>query len=519
MRIIKKTSRGTLSVLNINAAAVCVILLCAASAILSDAGEKPDLPSSRPSAARAVRGREIVAYFPNWQWYERGFLVNPGTINYEKYTVINYAFFRPMADGGIGSTDTHADENLLLGPVRGRNNDAAGSLPSLARQSGVKVLASIGGWNDSYNFPLIAADADRRRIFAGSCVSLVEKYNLDGIDIDWEYPGYAPHGGTREDRANFTLLIREVRKALDGAGASAGRRYLLTACFGASRGRMEHIEWSAVIPMLDMVNLMTYDFHVPYGAESNHHSPLYGTRAGSPDWCAHGAFSKLTGEFGVPPEKINIGLAFYGHALAGCTALYGPHSGYDRLTFPEESGRPRYYNILKRKDLFNYHWDDGVKNPYLLGKEIDTFVTYDDPRSVGYKARYAADNNAMGVFIWDLTGDYVETYPGSGEIAGTPLLDSVIEAFRGGGSSCFIASAAYGSPSRTEVTLLREFRDGFLLACRAGRFFTRAYYSASPGAAEAAAGNRALGFIARLHLAPLVNALSMRETMRAEKCP
>ncbi|MEY4934919.1 MAG: hypothetical protein RIS64_1278 [Bacteroidota bacterium] len=59
--------------------------------------------------------REIIGYYPNWQWYDRNKLVKPTTIDYSKYTMINYAFFKPELNGSISATDAWADDNLLNG--------------------------------------------------------------------------------------------------------------------------------------------------------------------------------------------------------------------------------------------------------------------------------------------------------------------------------------------------------------------------------------------------------------------
>jgi hypothetical protein len=83
------------------------------------------------------------------------------------------------------------------------------------------------------------------------------------------------------------------------------------------------------------------------------------------------------------------------------------------------------YNVVKKMNLFTRFWDDQVKCPYLLGNSINTFVTYDDPESLRYKAQYVKDHDAMGIIIWEITGDYIETTPGSGVISGTPLLDTI----------------------------------------------------------------------------------------------
>jgi GH18 family chitinase len=376
--------------------------------------------------------KEVIGYYPNWQWYDRGQLVNPETIFYEKYSIINYAFFRPQANGVITSTDAWADENLLLGPMiwwPDPHNDSTRSLPYLALQAGVKLLPSIGGWNDSNHFPAIAADPAKRQTFVNACINLINTYKFDGIDLDWEYPGYAPHGGSPADKQNFTLLLQDLRQALDALSWVTGKDFLLTSCFGPADSHMQHIDWENILPLLDWVNLMTYDFHGSWDPESNHHTPLYSPAVGDPDWCFDGAFNLITQTYNVPPEKINIGVAFYGKGLANCTQLYGPHTGYDGSTFWEDEGQPLYYNILKKMDLFTYHWDDQVKCPYLLGNTINTFVTFDDPVSIAYKAQYVMDNNIGGVIIWEITGDYIETTPGSGVIAGTPLLDTLNHIF------------------------------------------------------------------------------------------
>jgi len=376
--------------------------------------------------------KEIVGYYPNWQWYDRSQLVDPEAIMYEKYTVINYAFFRPMADGTVTSTDSWADENLLLGPMIWWPvvmHDSTRSMPYLAHEAGIKLVPSIGGWNDSFNFPGIAADAVKRQTFVNSCIALIETYNFDGIDLDWEYPGYAPNGGTPADKQNFTLLLQDLRNELDALEVQTGKEYILTSCFSADEEKMLDIEWQNVLPLVDMVNLMTYDFHGSWDPESNFNTPMYPPQYGNPDWCINGAFTILTQTFNVPPEKVNIGIAFYGKSLANCTQLYGTHTGYDGSTFWEDEGVPLYYNTLKRLNLFTRYWDEQVKCPYLLGNTINTFVTYDDPESLRYKAQFVKDHNAKGIIIWEITGDYIEAPPGSGIISGTPLLDTIHAVF------------------------------------------------------------------------------------------
>ena len=52
-------------------------------------------------------------------------------------------------------------------------------------------------------------------------------------------------------------------------------------------------------------------------------------------------------------------------------------------------------------------------------------MSYDDENSIGEKAQYIVDNNLRGAIIWEITGDYIETFSNSGVIAGTPLADTL----------------------------------------------------------------------------------------------
>ena len=61
----------------------------------------------------------------------------------------------------------------------------------LAHQAGAEVYPSIGGWTLSDAFPSMAASSSARKRFASQCVELIEDYGFDGIDLDWEYPGYS----------------------------------------------------------------------------------------------------------------------------------------------------------------------------------------------------------------------------------------------------------------------------------------------------------------------------------------
>jgi chitinase len=391
--------------------------------------------------AKAQPCREVIAYFPSWKWYDRNHFVNPGTIDYSKYTIINYAFFQPNPDGSVSPFDPRLDRLLLLGEDGYETRDHVGgkggvdwgfdrtSLVAQAHRHGVQVVISIGGWTLSQNFSDIAANSERRQRFARSCADLVRWYGIDGIDIDWEYPGYISNGGSSRDRRNFTLLLRAIRQELDALALETGKPLILTSAFGVSPERMADIEWEAVTPLLDHVHLMTYDFYGSSHPVTNHHAPLFAPSKGINGYDMHSCVMRLIERYGVPPEKITIGIAFYGRSLKtkGKPGLHvASIQTPDHSTFPDDAGAPMFYNLLDKQHLFDYQWDTLAQAPYLKGRNaLQTFVSFEDQRSVKQKAKYILDYQLAGAMVWDLTGDYVESWPGSGILSSTPLADAL----------------------------------------------------------------------------------------------
>jgi chitinase len=159
-------------------------------------------------------------------------------------THINYAFLpQPNADGSIQAVPNAGKLQTIV---------------SNAHARGVKVLISVGGWTDLANggFEGTASTAANRTRFANAMVGLVTQYNLDGVDIDWEYP----QPGTAQ-AANYTAMMTELGNAMHSRGK------LLTAAVVALGGTGAGVE-TAVFNVVDFLNLMAYD-----GGSGPTHSP------------------------------------------------------------------------------------------------------------------------------------------------------------------------------------------------------------------------------------------------------
>ena len=117
----------------------------------------------------------------------------------------------------------------------------------------MKIVLSVGGWGAD-GFSHMAMTEEGRRKFARSCLDAVEKYNLDGIDIDWEYPcsDAAGIGADPRDKENFTALLAALREYL-------GKGRIVSVAVGASRRCIADTQMDKVAEIVDYVQLMTYD--------------------------------------------------------------------------------------------------------------------------------------------------------------------------------------------------------------------------------------------------------------------
>lgn len=186
-------------------------------------------------------------------------------IPYDKLTHINYSFLTPKADGTFNPINNGWKLKQIVG---------------MAHQRGVKVNISVGGWGWDAQFEELAAAPEARTAFVQNLKAFIDEYQLDGVDMDWEYPD--PGLSSQ----NFLALIQELRTAMPD-------KLLTTAVvsYGDEHGLgvpSESFEY------FDFVNVMTYD--------GSDHGTMEQFERGLAYWS----------ERGLPAGKIVLGVPFYG---------------------------------------------------------------------------------------------------------------------------------------------------------------------------------------------------------------
>lgn len=358
--------------------------------------------------------KEIIGYFPSWKWNYSDALMTYEKVPFSKITMLNYAFWYPLPNGTIIGRDSKGD-SLALFP-----GNKKPSLIELAHQNNVRVLLSLGGWEDSGNFSAVASSDSTRKAFAHACAEIIRTIGFDGIDIDWEFPGLAEHKGTSEDKKNYTLLMQTLKDSLQLLEVSLKKKLLLTAAFPAQENLLKNFEFNTLISLLDLFNIMTYDFYGSWSPVSGHNSALYASSAQDTVNTIDATVRYYSEQLHVPPQKITIGIPFYGHTFAQCSALFTKHGGEDTLFFSKRGAF--YYNIVNVLTKQNRTWDKNAQVPYIVLPEKNIVISYDDQQSVAAKANYVLQHNLRGAIIWEITGDYLND-------GTTPLLDALYNTF------------------------------------------------------------------------------------------
>lgn len=190
------------------------------------------------------------------------------TVQYSKLTHINYAFLLPTTTGGIQAIE---------------NPSKLQSLVSKAHANGVKVMISVGGWNDGNDggFESLAGNTSYRNTFVNNMIGFVNQYGLDGVDIDWEYPD---NGASAN---NYVTLMTQLSTEMHNRGK------LLTAAVVGTGGSSI---LASVFNVVDFLNLMAYDYN-----NYDHSTYSY----------AQQSMSYWRGR-GLPQSKCVLGVPFYG---------------------------------------------------------------------------------------------------------------------------------------------------------------------------------------------------------------
>ncbi|PBK72768.1 glycoside hydrolase family 18 protein [Armillaria solidipes] len=351
-----------------------------------------------------------MAYFPSWAEGD----YSPETINYTLYDWIDLAFAIP--DEGFNLTW----DDVVEAP------DLLARLVKFAHGNSTKVKLSVGGWSGSHCFSAAMSNETSRKVFVGNIVNIYNTYDLDGIDLDWEYPGRKGESGNQvstSDSVNYLQFLGLLRKTLPtGAVLTAAVDHM--PFVDGDGVPLKNV--SAFAQQLDWILIMNYDV---WSASPNPgpNAPLSDRCRNStqPDANAEAAMNAWTAA-GFKLSQLVLGIPAYGILSTSNATKLRTRSKRESPTLVtddgEEQGQIRFSSLVKQGALVledtlgqrkfvappgsTRHWDWCSSTPFL--KSTNQLVSYDDPESIGLKAEFVMKNGMRGTSMWEATGDTLD---------------------------------------------------------------------------------------------------------------
>lgn len=329
--------------------------------------------------------KRMIAYYPYWSAYKGD------KIPYQSLTHIMHAFIQVSNNATFDVTSN----TYVLEPEMIRK----------AHLSGVKVFASLDavGWLEKQKFIAISASPTLRSTFATNLTTFLLTNNYDGVDFDWEFPE------TDIQKINQNLLVEEVRKTFNARAPSFG----ISMAIAPNDWYGKWSDYTTLNNYVDFYNIMTYEFSGSWDTLAGHNSPLYKGNNTQETTNIASAFSYVTSTRGIPVSKLNLGIPFYGKKYPNTETIYSSPTT-DTTTL-------NYNEILPMIGSgWTENYDTASKVPYLTKDTGAGLISYENPLSITEKVNYAFTNNFGGVFMWDLTGDYIN--------GSQPLLQAMVNA-------------------------------------------------------------------------------------------
>ena len=402
--------------------------------------------------------KRVVTYFEEWGIYSRD--VNLSDVDGQSMTHMNYSFFDVKSDGSITLFDEFAalqkrfpqsdqvsrtfsssdyaamaPELLDIYETSGRyttaqNGDAitvtsvpvgwngvgtndAGNFEQLRRfkelNPEVNLGFALGGWTLSDEFSTAYATQEGRDKFVSETVCIFETYDFfNVVDFDWEYPGGGGKAGnavSSSDGANFALVLRDLRTALDDLSGRTGRDFEVSIATAGGEEKLANLNLEGIDPFVDFYNVMTYDFHGGWENVTGHQAAMTGDANNYDVTGAVDVFEMA----GVDLSKVVMGAPAYtrawGNVSDGGTFGYQqPGSGRD-ATGSFEAGVYDYKDLLDDvvTGTRNLYWDDDNKAAFLY--DGDEWSSMETTATIAGKAAYVEEKGLGGMMFWALSND------------------------------------------------------------------------------------------------------------------
>ncbi|KAI7851020.1 glycoside hydrolase superfamily [Circinella umbellata] len=381
-----------------------LLLVFIVTTVLADLLVLPD--------GQTTKCHKLTAYVADWEV--------PKSIPWNKLDHINYAFAVPDRQGKLSQF----------------NPNQLKSVVSDAHNNNKSVSLSVGGWTGSLYFSSLVSTEESRQKFADTLVQTCVDYNIDGVDIDWEYPnsanGISCNQNNSQDTPNLLKFVQLLRSKLDEKFPHNRKR--LTAAVSAlvfnneNKQPYESLDpaWSTAF---DALQIMVYDLNKYHGNYTSANAPLFHT--GPNNEPTVDIAVQQWNKTGIPFERIILGVPFFGYTTLVTESTdkddnqyllinhshpqiqADQHDSYASEPCPgatkkSYSGEMQWRSI-KQSVLSNNSWrkyyNSDTRTPFAYNDQQKQFLSFDNPQSLKAKVDYVKKYKLGGIMFWSLEMD------------------------------------------------------------------------------------------------------------------
>ncbi|MCG7406147.1 glycosyl hydrolase family 18 protein [Paenibacillus sp. ACRRX] len=286
------------------------------------------------------------------------------------------------------------------------NNQIKENIKQLkANNQGTKMVLAVGGYGVD-GFSDAAMDGNRY-LFTENIISMVKELDLDGVDIDWEYPAFdawKTQKARPEDTKNFTSLMRELREKLNRLPHKNKSKYLLTFASGTQDWYFKNVEVKQVEKYVDYINVMSYDMTGRWSDTTGFNSNLYIDKQNKSKLSIDKVITKYL-EHDIDSKKLLLGVPAYSYGWKG---VKSKKDGLFELGKPIDIVKTdlSYKTLMDKymnKKGFKRYFDEKAQAAYLYDGDI--FISYEDKEALKAKVAYIKQKDLAGAMVWEYSQD------------------------------------------------------------------------------------------------------------------
>ena len=258
----------------------------------------------------------------------------------------------------------------------------------------LKIQISIGGasWASSF-MPVVSSDA-KRSVLVNAISNLLSTYSLDGVDIDWEFPGSG-------QGSQFVQLVKDLRNKL-------GSQYQLTCAIPSSPSNLANFNLKDANQYFDWFNVMAYDASIGTNI-ATHHAPLYHNPSDPVEDASGDTAVKTLISYGISTNKIVLGVPLYGYQYSVNKNDNINYGLFQKILCTKNCDVPVANKVITTQNKGTRYFDNIAKAPWLYDSGSGAFTTFEDISSVQNKINYVNTQHLKGIMFWELGNDNLDS--------------------------------------------------------------------------------------------------------------